>query len=167
MLNRNFILFALTASMIIIGCKKPSTTPVFDTSAQAVTDDALLEKYFKEHSITVTKASLGYYYHITDSLRQPDSVLQAKIGRTAFLRYKGRLLTNTVFDSNTTSATALIFTVGSGKVIAGLDSAIQHFRKGETGTVYLPSRLGYGNYSQSVIPANSCLIFEINKLNVE
>ena len=164
MLNFNFSLSLLIAFCIISGCKKPATIPVFDTAAQAVTDDGLLTKYISDHSITATKSSLGYYYKVNNP--QSDS-LQAKIGRTAFLRYKGRLLTNTVFDSNTTSATALIFTVGSGKVIAGLDSAIQHFRKGETGTVYLPSRLGYGNYSQSVIPANSCLIFEINKLNVE
>lgn len=162
-LKTNSYLPLLIALSVLLGCNNNDSS-TFDSVAQAIKDDTLLAQYVRGKNLPATKTSKGYYYLITEST---SDTLRAKIGSTAFLRYTGKLLNDTVFDSNLNSARALVFEVGSGKAIVGLDSAIQHFKKGDRGTILLPSRLGYNNSAQPGIPANSCLIFEIDKLNIE
>lgn len=162
--TRSAALIWLLAGMAWFGCNKEEDSSTFDYAAQVVKDDTLLAQYVRSRSIQAIKRPAGYYFEISKS--QPDS-LRASEGRTAFLRYRGLLLNDTIFDTNLLSAKSFIFEVGAGSVIPGLDSAIRHFRKGEEGRILIPSRLGYGNVVKDKIPASSCLVFEVRALNVE
>lgn len=68
---------------------------------------------------------------------------QAKAGDTVRIHYTGTLDDGSVFDSSQ-GRDPLQFTVGSGEIIPGLDSAIQGMAQGEEKTVTVPSAEAYG-----------------------
>lgn len=161
------------------GCSTSSNpTPTFDAAKQAAVDDSLLNAWFVASGLkdSVRKTSGGVYYRKTRL--SPDSILLDSMvantdtallrnGRIIFLRYKGTLLNGNEFDNNLFDARPLIFTLGSSSYIAGLNEGLLQFRNYEEGYLYIPSGLGYGNFSRPKIPANSCLAFYVRILNAE
>lgn len=164
--------FLFFLSLTILGsfffsCSKDSTTtPSYNAVKQALVDDTLLVAYFNSKGIkdSVTKTSSGLYYRIVKP--RPDSA-KVDSGDFVYVRYEGKLLNDSLFDSNLNSARAFIFEVGTGQVIKGWDEGISKFRKGEEGYIYVPSVLGYRNLAQGKIPANSSLRFFIRVTNIE
>ena len=68
----------------------------------------------------------------------------AKNGREVMVHYKGTFTDGTVFDSSYERGQAIGFTVGSGQMIQGFDSAVDGMRIGETKNVKIPSDEAYG-----------------------
>ncbi len=161
-----FNAYLIIASFLWFSCTDTSTTEVFNAAKQATLDEASLQTYFTARNLkdSVTKTSSGLYYRITKS--NPSEPLITN-GKRVFVRYEGRLLTDTIFDSNLNSSTAFRFVPGSGAVIKAWEEGILYFRKGEEGYLYAPSGLGYANSPTGRIPANSCLRFFIRVTNVE
>jgi len=161
-----FSVCLLLATFAWASCTQTSTTTVFDKAKQATLDEAALQTYFTARNLkdSVTKTSTGLYYRITKS--NPAEPLITK-GKRVFVRYEGRLLTDTIFDSNLNSSTAFRFIPGTGSVINAWEEGMLYFRKGEEGYLYAPSGLGYANSPTGKIPANSCLRFYIRVTNVE
>jgi FKBP-type peptidyl-prolyl cis-trans isomerase len=85
----------------------------------------------------------------------------------AYVRYEGRLLNDSLFDSNLKAASAFSFFPGNGSTIKAWEEGLLKFHEGEEGYLYAPSGLAYGNSSQFKIPANSCLRFYIRVSRVE
>lgn len=166
-MNQLRIIFCLLfGTFLWVSCSQTSTTTVFDKARQATLDEASLQTYFTARNLkdSVTKTSTGLYYRITKS--NPSEPLITN-GKRVFVRYEGRLLNDTIFDSNTNSSTAFRFIPGGGSVINAWEEGILFFRKGEEGYLYVPSGLGYANVATGKIPANSCLRFFIRVTNVE
>ena len=178
-------LFSGIALFIIVfaavSCTDSGTTSnVFDPVKQAAADDALLQTWLGQRGLkdSVIKTSSGLYFRVTkvvpDSIpAAPDSMIPNPAKKPVlkdhrvFVRYEGRLLSDSLFDSNLKSATAFSFFPGAGTTIKAWEEGILKFHEGEEGYLYLPSGLGYGNVSQSKIPANSCLRFFIRVTRVE
>ncbi len=157
-----------------------ATSNVFDPVKQAAADEEKLQAWFVQKGIkdSVFKTSSGLYYRITKTL--PDSILAGPDsmianpekksivnGRRVFVRYEGRLLNDSIFDSNLKSATGFSFFPGEGSTIKAWEEGVLKFRQGDEGYLYAPSGLGYGNINQNKIPANSCLVFFIRISRVE
>ncbi|HEX7153033.1 MAG TPA: FKBP-type peptidyl-prolyl cis-trans isomerase [Thermoanaerobaculia bacterium] len=68
---------------------------------------------------------------------------QAKRGDTVHVHYKGTLDDGTVFDSSE-GGEPLTFTLGSGDVIPGFETAIEGMAKGETRTQRIDVENAYG-----------------------
>ena len=68
---------------------------------------------------------------------------EAKQGDTVRIHYTGTLEDGTVFDSSE-GRDPLEFTVGSGQIIPGLDSAIPGMSEGDAKTVNIPVDQAYG-----------------------
>lgn len=68
---------------------------------------------------------------------------EAKAGDTVQLHYKGTLDDGSVFDSSE-GRDPLEFTVGSGQIIPGLDSAMPGMAVGDKKTVNVPCDQAYG-----------------------
>ncbi|XDA97200.1 peptidylprolyl isomerase [Sulfitobacter sp. LCG007] len=68
---------------------------------------------------------------------------QVKTGDTVAIHYTGSLSDGTTFDSSA-GRDALEFTVGSGQIIPGLDSALPGMEVGEKKTVEVPCDEAYG-----------------------
>jgi peptidylprolyl isomerase len=82
-------------------------------------------------------AAAGYYVFTNRTV--------AKAGDTVSIYYTGKLENGTVFDSNM-NTTPLEFTLGSGKMISGVDEAVTGMAAGEEKTVTLPVDKAYGPY---------------------
>ena len=91
---------------------------------------------------------------------------------TVAIHYKGRLLPSTsyplgkVFDASYNDPfdediSVPYSTLTTGGYIDGVATALQHMRRGDHWTVYIPHQLGYGASGYSSIPGYSTLIFEI------
>lgn len=126
-----------------------------DTNPQQE-EDALL-KFLKKNNIVAQKRPSGLYYVIT----KPSDGEKPISGRTVKVNYTGKLMDGSVFDSNT-GREPLSFVLGRGQVILGWDEGIALLKKGEKATLFIPSRLAYGENSPSPkIPPGSTLIFDV------
>lgn len=94
---------------------------------------------------------------------------------TVSVYYRGELINGTVFDQSYTGdlntevhvpthfalqAKQSSSVFGDG-LIVGWITALQYMKEGDRVELYIPADLGYGTQSQSSIPANSVLIFDL------
>lgn len=132
---------------------------------QKVKDDKLLEEYFAKNNIKATKTTLGTYV----AVNEPGAELP-KEGQTLSVKYTGKLLDGTAFDSNVDTTfrhtEPYNVTLGQGGSIPGFEDGLKHFGKGGRGVIYIPSTLGYGSRGSGKIGPNSNLIFDVEIIDV-
>lgn len=75
---------------------------------------------------------------------------QAKAGDTVRVHYTGKLDDDTEFDSSA-GRDPLEFPLGSGRVISGLDKAVEGMRVGESKSVRIPAEEAYGPRQEQLI----------------
>jgi FKBP-type peptidyl-prolyl cis-trans isomerase FkpA len=159
-MTKNIIAFFLVA------CTLFSRTAV--AQDQMSIDDKMLTDYFAKNNIKATKTASGLYYVIS----KPGQGSNVKAGQNATVNYTGKLLDGSMFDSNVDPSKGHVqpfsFNVGMGQVIKGWDEGLQLMNKGSKGTLYIPSRLAYGERAMgNVIPANSILIFDVEVVSIQ
>ncbi len=102
----------------------------------------------------------GIYYDIQKTGTGGAPALSSKVK----VHYRGTLLNGKEFDSTYKRNEPYEFKFRG--VIAGWQEVIPMLQKGGKGTFVIPSRLAYGPQERKpYIPANSCLIFEIELLD--
>jgi len=82
-------------------------------------------------------------------------------GNTVSTNYKGYFMDDFVFDK---SSSPLKVTIGEGKVIKGYEEALKHMKKGQTATVIIPHKMGYGEDGSGAIQPYDIIIFEITAI---
>lgn len=88
------------------------------------------------------------------------------LGEEVIVRYAGRLLDGTPFDSSYQRGAPFTFRLGAGAVIKGWDEAFLTMHKGEKRTLIVPYWLGYGEKGlPPKIPGKATLIFEVELLD--
>lgn len=136
---------------------------------QNVVDDKALQAYFADNKITPSKTQGGVYYTIATA-GTGDNIAD---GKTVSLKYTGKLLDGTAFDSNVDpkfghADQPFTIQIGTHSVIPGMEDAIHMFKNGAKGVMYIPSSLAYGAQSPSpAIPANSVMVFEVEVTEVK
>lgn len=134
--------------------------------AQAVKDDQALQDYIAKNNIKATKTEQGTYVEVQEAGGEP-----GKDGQTMSVKYTGKLLDGTVFDSNVDTSfnhtEPYTLTLGAGGSIKGFDDGLKQLGKGAKGRLFIPSVLGYGTQGSGKIKPNSSLIFEIEVLDVK
>lgn len=117
-------------------------------------DRALIREYLKENNLEADSTGLGIYVVKTQDAEGEN----AQPGENINVKYEGRLLGETEsFDAG-----SIPITIGMSRVVYGWTEGLQMFGKGDKGTMYIPSSLGYGEQgSGGVIPPNSILEFDI------
>jgi FKBP-type peptidyl-prolyl cis-trans isomerase len=136
---------------------------------QAAVDEKLLQEYFAKNNIKATKGATGFYYKIDKKGVGP----MPKEGQKITVKYTGKLLSGTVFDSDVDSAfhhtsPLLSFLIGKHQVIPGWDQGMAFFNKGSKGTIYIPSTLAYGERGAGqAIPPNAILVFDVEIADIE
>ena len=94
----------------------------------------------------------------------------AAVGNRITVAYTGWLYNTSFPDGKGTqfdTSTSTLFTLASGKLIAGWVQGIPGMKVGGQRRLIVPPELAYGtNGSGSTIPANATLIFDITLLNV-
>jgi len=163
-MKRIFVI--LCAVILVSSCsKKTDDTCNYDACAFAApaSEVTQLEAYLATAAITATKHCSGMYYTIDAA----GSGATATICSTVSVKYKGQLTTGTVFDQ---SATPVTFQLGG--LIEAWKKGIPLIKSGGKIKLYCPPSLAYGSQvirdgaGNTVIPANSILIFEVELTNV-
>ncbi len=101
---------------------------------------------------------LDYYEHesgVFIVMDNPGSGSHPGEGSTVRMSYTGYLLDEEVFDSATNADIFLPNTV------RGFRKGVMEFKRGGSGTILIPSGLGYGTSGTGSIPGNAVLIFDV------
>jgi len=146
------LLFVLAVTLGLTACSKEDN----DTAEQLAIDKKIIEDYLAENDLTAKATTSGLYYIIDNQ----GTGVKPSISSTVTVKYKGMLLSGSVFDSRTASFPLT-------NVIEGWQEGIPLFNAGGTGTLFVPSGLGYGPKGNSSIPANSILIFDVYLISAQ
>lgn len=160
MKNKALFVFLPLSIFIIGGCSKSfETNTCTPTTPQS--EQAAIVAYASSNSITATAHSSGIYYQVIN----PGSGALPNPGSRVYVKYTGKLLNGTVFDSQTnSSATGWVLS----SLIPGWQIGIPLIQKGGFIKLIIPSSLSYGcQGSGTTIPANSVLYFEIELTDVQ
>lgn len=135
----------------------PAYSPIrIDMKVTSVrTETEQMDDFVKAHPITITETTEnGLRFGKTVS--RPDSA-EIKTGSVLQVKYTGRLMDYTIFDSGTLSVT-----VGTTTLVPGFSQGLLKMRAGEKANLLFPSILGYGTQgsSPSIAPF-SPLYFEV------
>lgn len=151
------LFFAFLAFTLLFGCKDDDLS----VQEQFDLDVTLIEDYLSENNIVdAIKDESGLFYRI-------DSVFAGNLHPVSTslvsLAYEGRIMEDgTVFDS----ADAINpLKTQLFNLITGWQIGIPKFKRGESGTLYIPSGYAYGAIGNAVIPPNTILIFDIELLD--
>ena len=87
-------------------------------------------------------------------------------GDTIKIDYVGTLDNGSVFDDSTQRGEPLVFVVGKGQTIAGIDQGVLGMQAGGKRKLIIPASLGYGDTAQEGIPAGSTLHVEVTVLEI-
>lgn len=98
-------------------------------------------------------------------LREGRGTRSPRTGSLVFVRYEGRLIDGTVFDSTLDSAVAPCFLIRD--LIMGWQSVLCHMREGDKVECFIPYTLGYGKRRIDNIPGFSTLCFVIELVRIE
>jgi FKBP-type peptidyl-prolyl cis-trans isomerase len=86
-------------------------------------------------------------------------------GDSAFVKYTGKFLDGTIFDSNVSLATLYSFIVGEN--IAGFDQGLILMKEGGKATLLIPSALAYGPGGRYPIQGYTPLLFDIELVRIK
>ncbi len=131
---------------------------LLDVDYEKQNEDDIL-KYIEDHNLTAEKSDSGLYYTIDEKGEGRTPTLSSNIT----VKYKGYFTNDDVFDS--TGDESVTFQLQ--QLILGWQEGIPYFNEGGKGTLFIPSKLGYGNAGTGNIPPGSVTIFDIDLLKVE
>jgi len=143
-----FVLFSGTACLKDNSCQNKTVQ----------SEQAAITAYATANTITGTSHSSGVYYQVTTAGSGPTPTLTSQVS----IRYTGKLLDGTVFDSQTGSPV----TFGLGGTIPGFQIGLQLVQKGGVIKMIIPSSLAYGCAGTGAIPGNAILFFEVQLVDV-
>ena len=149
---------SMIISMVIVNCFLFNSCSKDEDYSER--DDKSIREYLQKRSLTAQKTESGLYYIIT----VPGNSQKPDLNSMVTVHYKGYFLDDAVFESSY-SGSAPTFPLSG--VLKGWQEGMQLFGKGGKGTLFIPSRLAYGDSALPGIPANSVLIFDIHLINIE
>ena len=145
-------LLAIALTFLFPACKKTTCNLHQSGLIASAAEIATIQNYLTTNSLTATQHSNGLFYSITDAGTGDSPDLCSSVT----VRYKGSLTNGVIFDQSTNNVSFPL-----SNLIIGWQHGIPLIKKGGKITLYIPPSLGYGSASQSGIPGNSTLIFEI------
>ena len=161
---KRFFAFLSAVALLSSCSKKVDDKCQYDPCAIAAPafEVTQLETYLSSNSITATEHCSGMYYTIDAAGSGTSATACSTVGVT----YKGQLTNGTVFDQRTTSFQL-------NQVIEAWTKGVPLIKAGGKIKLYCPPSLAYGSQvirdpttGNTVIPANSILIFEVELTNV-
>ena len=134
-----------------------SNLTIFSETTQADIDDNRIKAFLTANNITAAKHTSGVYYQVLTPGTGTDIIDEHS---TLVVKYSGRLLDGTQFDSGDSYSTKLT------EVVLGWGEVIPLFKQGAKVRIFIPSGLGYGPPGRGTIPSNAVLDFNIDITSV-
>jgi FKBP-type peptidyl-prolyl cis-trans isomerase FkpA len=152
------IIFALSVFIALLagdGCIKDTVCK----NKTVQSEQAEIVAYAAANGMTAAAHSSGLYYEITNL----GGGVSPTTGSKVFIKYTGKLMNGTVFDSQTTTPVSF----GLDGVIQGFQIGLPLIQKGGSIKLIIPSSLGYGCNGFGNVPGNSILYFEVELTDVQ
>lgn len=112
----------------------------------------------------VKTTASGLQYEV---LKEGDGKTKPKASDVVQVKYTGKLLDGTVFDSTDKNG-GTPMDINLSSVIRGWTEGIQLMSKGSKYRFYIPSDLGYGDQGAGgAIPAGATIIFDVELVNIK
>ena len=121
-------------------------------------DEQIILTYIDDFDLDAEATGSGLYVVIDEA----GSGVNPTIYDEVSVFYRGALTSGEVFDL--TGTEPAVFPLS--QVIEGWQEGIPYFKPGGSGTLLIPSHLGYGSQSAGSIPPNSVLVFDITLVRV-
>lgn len=137
-----------------------SSDPELSEQEQLAKDIETIDNYLAEKNITAQEDPSGLRYVITTEGTGPKPTLDNSV----VVKYTGKLFDGAIFD-RTTPPNSRTFILK--QLIKGWQIGFQLMPAGSTGTLYIPSGLGYGKTGNGPVPPNANLIFEVELVDVK
>lgn len=134
-----------------------SNLTIFNEATQAELDDNRIKAFLTVNNIPAIKHDSGVYYQEITPGTGTETIDEHS---TLVVKYSGRLLDGTQFDSGDSFSTKL------SEVILGWGKVIPLFKAGAKIRIFIPSGLGYGTSGSGAIPINAVLDFTIDITSV-
>jgi len=143
-----YLILPLIIVLTLCGCKKET---IEEANERQILD------YLEIHGLTAEVHSSGIHYIISQEGDGNFPTIDDEVD----VYYKGYLTDDAVFDSREAPDDPISF--GLDQVIEGWQIGIPLFSRGGSGTLFIPSDLGYGAFppSGSIIPENGVIIFDV------
>ncbi len=123
-------------------------------------EQQFLENNLKEPGVKVTESGLQYIVIKEGNGKRPT------IDNSVKIHYEGKLTNGMLFDSDFENDEPTQFNLDN--LISGMSEGIMLMSEGSEYTFYIPSELGYGEFSPAEeIPAYSTLVFNVVLISVE
>lgn len=151
---KKILVLLLAVTFGLTACDKDN-----DYEEQLAIDKEIIEAYLADNDLTAQTTPSGLYYIIDNS--GTDS--HPTINSTVTVRYTGKLLSGSVFDNG--GGEAISFPLAN--VIEGWQIGIPLFGIGGSGTLFVPSGLGYGPTGSRSIAPNTVLIFDVDLVSFQ
>lgn len=148
-------LLPLLASLFIFsGCIKDNSCKPKTVASEVAT----MQSFATANGITTQTHPSGMLYQIVSqgSGATPNTASRVSV------RYTGKLMNGTIFDSNTGAPIQFIL----GQVIPGWQLGLPLIQKGGVIRLIIPSSLAYGCTGSGSIPGDSVLYFEVELVDV-
>ncbi|UXX78633.1 FKBP-type peptidyl-prolyl cis-trans isomerase [Reichenbachiella carrageenanivorans] len=162
-LNRICILIGFCISLTLVGCSDDDA----GSSDLLYADQEKIEAYLAENNLTATKDDSGIYYTIVTE--NPTGDTQAN-GKILSIFYSAKVMGGSGYDARVKNThDSLLLKQGVNAVYpVGLDLGLAKMKVGETFIFYIPSTLGYGDYSfSSLIPSHAILEIEVELVAIQ
>ena len=114
----------------------------------------------KQDGVQTTASGLQYVVKKEGTGKQPT------LNDVVSVKYTGRLIDGTVFDSTDKNNAGNPVTFPLSSVVQGWQEGLQLMKEGAEYNLILPAALGYGEQTVGSIPANSALIFDVALVKV-
>jgi len=151
-----YILTSLLALTLFISCNPSDTQPT--KTDYTVENEKEIVDYIAKNKLTAKRTESGLYYIIN----QPGEGTQPTASSNVTVAYKGYYSNGTIFDQSKAEGVSF----GLSQVIEGWKEGIPYFKTGGSGSLLVPSHLGYGPYDYRGIPGGSVLIFDVKLISV-
>lgn len=149
---RKLIIILGLVLFVLVSCGKD-----LSPQEQLTEDIQKIEDYLSENGLTAESTESGLHYIID----REGSADKPSLNSTVVVRYEGRFLDDEVFDG--TGNQTVSFPLRN--VIPGWQEGIPLFGRTGSGTLFIPSALGYGSNPPPGIPENAVLIFDVELID--
>jgi len=151
---KSFSVSILVLALVIVvsSCGKTGINSNFCQGETAQSDSTVLLRFASNHNMQPVRDSSYLYYEIINPGTGASPLANSKI----YVRYAGRLMDGTYFDS---SATTVRLPLDS--LIKGWQIGLPKIKAGGQIKLLVPSALGLGCYGTSAVPPNAPLYFNV------